>query len=87
MLDVEKCGQGRWDLYWQILLPLTDVSFQIVGFVIFTLRCAWLAAAFVATLVAQSAFLIYSGRPSPMYMYSLHDIGRESWVWEEQEAL
>ena len=22
-----------------------------------------------------------------MYMYSLHDIGRESWVWEEQEAL
>ena len=22
-----------------------------------------------------------------MYMWSPHDIGRESWVWEEQEAL
>ena len=29
----------------------------------------------------------YSGRPSSMYMWSPHDIGRESWVWEEQEAL
>ena len=28
-----------------------------------------------------------SGRPSSMYMWSPHDIGRESWVWEEQEAL
>ena len=27
------------------------------------------------------------GRPSSMYMWSPHDIGRESWVWEEQEAL
>ena len=28
-----------------------------------------------------------SGRPSSMHMWSPHDIGRESWVWEEQEAL
>ena len=28
-----------------------------------------------------------SGRPSSMYVWSPRDIGRESWVWEEQEAL
>ena len=27
------------------------------------------------------------GRPSSTYVWSPHDIGRESWVWEEQEAL
>ena len=28
-----------------------------------------------------------SGRPSSTYVWSPHDIGRESWVWEEQGAL
>ena len=27
------------------------------------------------------------GRPSSMYMWCPHDVGRESWVWEEHEAV
>ena len=36
---------------------------------------------------ARSPFVICSGRPCSMYMWCPHDIGRESWVWDEQEAL
>ena len=32
-------------------------------------------------------FFFFGGRPSSMYMWSPHDIGRDSWVWGEQEAL
>ena len=35
----------------------------------------------------QNALIIRSDRPSSMYMWSPHDVGRESWVWDEQEAL
>ena len=35
----------------------------------------------------QDAVVFFGGRPSSMKMWSPDDIGRESWVWEEQEAL
>ena len=35
----------------------------------------------------ESAFISCTGRPSSMYMSSPHDIGRESWLLEEQEAV
>ena len=34
-----------------------------------------------------NAVVICSGRPQSMYMWCPHDIGRDSWVWGEQEAL
>ena len=42
---------------------------------------------FVINFVGESTFVISSGRPSSMNMWCPHDIGRESWVWEEQQAL
>ena len=35
----------------------------------------------------QDAVVIFGGRPSSMKMWSPDDIGRESWVWGEQETL
>ena len=35
----------------------------------------------------QDAVVIFGGRPSSMKMWSPDDIGRESWVWGEQDAL
>ena len=35
----------------------------------------------------QDAVVIFGGRPRSMKMWSPDDIGRENWVWEEQEAL
>ena len=31
--------------------------------------------------------VVCSGRPASMYMWCPHVIGRDSWVWDEQEAL
>ena len=40
-----------------------------------------------ARLGTQKPHVIFNGRPRSMYMKCPYEIGRDSWVWGEQEAL
>ena len=86
-----------WSCFRSVLIlhkPQTRDPSHTSGFshptVVDLLCSSWAVLAFrqfFNIFVAPSAFEICSGRPRSMYMWSPHDIGRESWVWEEQRAL